>query len=129
MNINKKILDLELCSAKTLEDNPREYLEICQWAEDRSHKWTIAIFHKNSDDDYFIETIGDRVKNINWSAFGELVEFGFELLENGNKEIDNLELGTAVDTTIDGLVKTVNNLNEKIQKKVNEIVRKVNSLK
>ena len=128
MNISKFIGDLELCSAKTLEDNPREYLEICQWAEDRSHKWTIAIFHKNSDDDYFLETVGDRVRNINWGAFGELVEYGFEFLENDNETLDDLELGESDDTTIDGLVKTINVFNEKIENKINEIIQKVNDI-
>lgn len=129
MNINKKILDLELCSAKTLENSPKEYLEICQWAEDRSHKWTIAIFHKNSDDDYFLETVGDRVKDINWSAFGELVETGFELLQNNNKEIEPLEIGITADTTVKGLVETINCFNEKTENKINEIIEKINNLK
>lgn len=60
-------------------------LEICQWAEDGSHKWTIASFEYDSHEPCWdLTTIGDRIidENINHDDFFELARVGFEILRN-----------------------------------------------
>lgn len=60
-------------------------LEICQWDLKENYKWTIASFDYNAEyKRYELNSCLDRLndKNINWKDFGELVQKGYEILND-----------------------------------------------
>lgn len=84
INFNKKIGNLELCPITYLDGKKPDTLEICQWNEDDTRKWTILTFRYNMEEEYFyIEECGDRLKdeNIDWTTLGKLVKLGRKCLE------------------------------------------------
>lgn len=84
INFKKKIGNLELCPNTYIGDKESDGLEICQWAEDSSHKWTIASFiYDKKEKTFYIKECCDRLDdiNINWTAFGYLVTLGRQYLK------------------------------------------------
>ena len=60
-------------------------LEICQWDLKENYKWTIASFEYNEEYEcYELNSCLSRLndKNINWKDFGELVQKGYEILND-----------------------------------------------
>lgn len=86
MNIDyrKRIKNLELCPNAYLNGKESDSLEICQWSEDGTFKWTIASFEYNEKEDYFyIKECGNKLddENFSWFDFGYLVRLGRKYLE------------------------------------------------
>lgn len=86
MNIDyrKRIKNLELCPNAYLNGKESDSLEICQWSEDGTFKWTIASFRYNKKEDcFYIEECCERLDdiNINWADFGYLVALGRRYLK------------------------------------------------
>jgi len=80
----KTKLETELCG---IEDG----LEIYLWADDFSHRWTIASFDLNKKENCFeLHEVGDRMCNpdIDWVAFGELVVLGHDMLMSVEENLD-----------------------------------------
>lgn len=75
---------LELCKKTILGREAKDdELEICLWDKENEHKWTIASFDYNETYDcYNLSSYLDRLKdkNIDWEAFGELVQEGYKKL-------------------------------------------------
>ena len=66
-------------------------LEIYIWADDFSHRWTIAHWVLNEKENTFeLKEIGDRLANpmIDWVAFGELYNLGREMLDTVERFLD-----------------------------------------
>ena len=59
-----------------------EYLHITLWSTDRTYRWTIAYFAKNSEG-YYLQFVGDRPldKRVNWRRFRKLIEKGQKLAD------------------------------------------------
>ena len=66
-------------------------LDIYMWAEDKSCRWTIANFELDEKENVFeLKEIGDRLcdPSMDWSAFGELVILGHDMLMRTEEELD-----------------------------------------
>ena len=63
-----------------LEETNHKYIMINQWAKDFSHKWGIAGFYYDKDEDYwYLRTYGNfDVGQVDWYDFGCLVELGYK---------------------------------------------------
>ena len=71
--------------------NLKDGLDIYMWADDRSCRWTIADFDYNEKEGIFeLKEVGDRLCNpaLDWSAFGELVILGHDMLMRTEEELD-----------------------------------------
>jgi hypothetical protein len=71
-----------------LEETNHKYIMINQWAKDNSHKWGIAGFYCDKDENYwYLQTYCNFSENIDWYDFGCLVKLGFKWInENCFKE-------------------------------------------
>lgn len=84
----KRINNLDIA----LEETNHKYLMINQWARDNSHKWGIASFRYNEDEDYwYLQTYGNFNPNVDWYDFGCLVKLGYKWIKDGCFN-DNLEV-------------------------------------
>ena len=84
LNISHRIGELELRRTDTL-GGEKQYLEIVKWSKDYHKKdycFTILIFTENNEDDYFIESVGDRInlEAEEWKDLGILIKIGFGFL-------------------------------------------------
>ena len=89
----KRLGNLSLCFKTFLGKEAKETdIEICQWSDDFKTRWTIASFEPEYDDGYLegyeVVSCGDRLtdKEIDWTNFGSLVNYGYNWLENHVKE-------------------------------------------
>ena len=58
-------------------------IEICMWDEGFTHRWTIASFQYNENNDLYNLVGFDYLVDIkDWNAYGKLVKEGFKHLEN-----------------------------------------------
>lgn len=58
-------------------------IEICMWDEDFTHRWTIASFQYDENNDLYNLIGSDYLVDIkDWNAYGKLVKEGFKHLEN-----------------------------------------------
>ena len=96
IDFKKKIGNLELCPNTYIDGRESDSLEICQWYDDDTYKWTIASFKYDKKEDCFnIEECCERLDdtNINWADLGYLVTLGRRYLklmkEAEGKEIEN----------------------------------------
>lgn len=65
-----------------LEETNHKYIMINQWAKDFSHKWGIAVFRYEKDEDYwYLQTYGNFNPNVDWYDFGCLVKLGYKWIE------------------------------------------------
>ena len=68
-----------LINRKAKEDE----IEICMWDEDFTHRWTIASFQYDENNDLYNLVGSDYLVDIkDWNAYGKLVKEGFKHLEN-----------------------------------------------
>lgn len=76
-----------------LKETNHKYIMIYQWAKDFSHKWGIAGFYYDDEENYwYLRTYGNfNYKNIDMYDFGTLVRLGFRWIENGifDKEVSD----------------------------------------
>lgn len=84
----KRVGNLSLCFKTFLNKAAKDTeIDICQWSEDFSNRWTIASFEPHYEDDYLegyeLNSCGNRLndKSLNWKDFGELVKCGYNWLE------------------------------------------------
>lgn len=65
-----------------LEETNHKYIMINQWAKDNSHKWGIAVFRYEDDEDYwYLRTYGNFDTRIDWYDFGCLVNLGYKWIK------------------------------------------------
>ena len=84
IDLHKRIDNLELCPVTYLNGKEPDTLNIYQWAEDNTYKWTIVTFqYGNEGECYSIQECGDRLNNpnINWDALKKLIILGRKYLE------------------------------------------------
>ena len=68
-------LDIQLCETN------HKYIMIHKWAKDNSHKWGIASFQYEEDEEYwYLKTYGEE-KDIDWYDFGCLVNLGYRWIK------------------------------------------------
>lgn len=62
----------------------RDDIEIYEWSEDYTSRWTVASFEYDEDEEvYTLVSCGDRLSRIDdWEAFGELVKTGYNILDS-----------------------------------------------
>ena len=89
----KRINNLSLCYKAFIGRTAnKDEIAICLCDKELRSKWTIASFEPHYDGDhlegYSLESCGDRLndKEINWTDFGKLVQFGYNYLNNLLKE-------------------------------------------
>ena len=73
-----------------LEETNPQYIMIHQWAKDFSHKWEIASFEYDEDENYwFLRTYGNFNPNVDWYDFGCLVKLGYKWISENcfDKEV------------------------------------------
>ena len=76
----KRINNLDIA----LEKTNHKYIMINQWAIDNSHKWEIASFKYDEDEDYwYLRTYGNFNANVDWYDFGCLVKLGYKWIKDG----------------------------------------------
>ena len=65
-----------------LEETNHKYIMINQWAKDKSHKWGIAVFKHDDEEDYwYLRTYGNFESSIDWYDFGCLVNLGYKWIK------------------------------------------------
>lgn len=76
---NHRINNLDI----TLEETTHKYIMIHEWTKDNSHKWGIAVFEYNNDDEYwYLKTFSHfPTQRIDWYDFGCLVNLGFKWIK------------------------------------------------
>ena len=62
----------------------RDDIEIYEWSEDYTSRWTVASFEYDEDEEvYTLVSCGDRLSRIDdWEAFGILVQTGYDILNH-----------------------------------------------
>ncbi len=76
----------ELCGNTVVEGHEiySTGLEICEWDNNRTFKWTIASFkYSKKESCYKLKSCCDRLRGIkDWNDFGILVNKAYEILES-----------------------------------------------
>lgn len=76
----KRINNLDIA----LEKTNHKYIMINQWAMDNSHKWEIASFIYDEDEDcWYFRTYGNFNANVDWYDFDCLVKLGCKWIKDG----------------------------------------------
>lgn len=91
IDLQKRIGNLELCPVVYLNGKEPDTLEICQWAEDNTHKWTLLTFKYDEQDEiYSVKECCDRLSNpyIDWYVLARLIILGRKYLALVNEVND-----------------------------------------
>jgi len=78
-------------SFETSQGELKDGLDIYMWAEDFSHRWSIASFKLNKKEGCFeLHEVGDRLcdPNIDYLALKELITLGHDMLMRTEEELD-----------------------------------------
>ncbi len=66
----------------SLEETNHKYIMIHQWDKTNSHKWGIAVFNYDEEENYwYLQTYGNFNLNVDWYDFGCLVNLGYKWIE------------------------------------------------
>lgn len=61
IDFKKKIANLELCPNTYIDGRESDSLEICQWSDDDTYKWTIASFEYDKKEDCLTKEVTEYV--------------------------------------------------------------------
>jgi hypothetical protein len=72
-------LEVSSCDENLLHSKVQDKAEICQWSEDNTCKWTVAVFDKTKDG-YDLRWVGDRPLKASRKDFYACAKVGFLIL-------------------------------------------------